>query len=83
MMVADETEAMRRERLILQHVPQVHVIAHRLKRDGTSVEDLVSAGIVGLIAAVDKFEVARNLQLQTYAEFKIRGAMLDSLRAQE
>jgi RNA polymerase sigma factor for flagellar operon FliA len=45
------------------------------------LDDLVSAGTIGLIAAIDRFDPARGLQLKTYAEFKIRGAMLDSLRA--
>jgi RNA polymerase sigma factor for flagellar operon FliA len=45
-----------------------------------SLEDLVSAGIVGLIAAVDQYDSSHNVKLKTYAEHKIRGAILDSLR---
>ncbi len=45
-----------------------------------SLEDLVSTGIVGLIKAVDKFDPTHNVKLRTYAEYKIRGAILDSLR---
>ncbi len=44
-------------------------------------DDLVSAGVLGLIDAVDKFEPARGIMFKTYAEFRIKGAMLDELRA--
>ena len=72
-----------RERLILEHLPQVRLIARRIRDrlpENVSLEDLVSAGIVGLIAAVDQYDPAHNVKLQTYAEYKIRGAILDSLR---
>jgi RNA polymerase sigma factor for flagellar operon FliA len=72
-----------RERLILEHLPQVRLIARRIRDrlpENVSVEDLVSAGIVGLIAAVDQYDPAHNVKLKTYAEHKIRGAILDSLR---
>lgn len=45
------------------------------------MDDLISSGTVGLIAAIDRFEPARQLQLKTYAEHKIRGAMMDHLRS--
>ena len=45
------------------------------------LDDLVSAGTIGLIAAIDRFDPARQLQLKTYAEYKIRGAILDTLRS--
>jgi RNA polymerase sigma factor for flagellar operon FliA len=71
---------MRRERLILEHVAQVQWIARRMKPDAVSLDDVVSAGMIGLIGAVDNFEVQQGAQLRTYAEHKIRGAILDSLR---
>lgn len=46
-----------------------------------SREDLISAGIIGLIDAVDKFDPRREIMFKTYAEFRIRGAMLDELRS--
>ncbi len=46
-----------------------------------SLNDLISAGIVGLIDAISKFDPGKNVRFQTYAEFRIRGAMLDELRA--
>jgi RNA polymerase sigma factor for flagellar operon FliA len=73
-----------REQLILAHVPQVRHIARRLRQrlpESVSIEDLVSTGVVGLIAAIDRFDRRQNVRLTTYAEHKIRGAMLDSLRS--
>jgi RNA polymerase sigma factor for flagellar operon FliA len=48
--------------------------------ESVNLEDLVSTGIVGLISAIDRFDPAHNVKLRTYAEYKIRGAILDSLR---
>jgi RNA polymerase sigma factor for flagellar operon FliA len=78
-----ETGTDERERLILEHLPQVRLIARRIRDrlpENVSLEDLVSAGIVGLIAAVDQYDPGHNVKLKTYAEHKIRGAILDSLR---
>jgi RNA polymerase sigma factor for flagellar operon FliA len=47
------------------------------------LEDLVHAGVVGLIDAVDKFDPLKRVQLKSYAKFRIRGAILDSLRAND
>jgi RNA polymerase sigma factor for flagellar operon FliA len=78
-----ETAQERRERLILNQLPQVNLIARRIHQklpESVSLEDLVSTGIVGLISAIDNFEEGQGVKLQTYAEYKIRGAILDSLR---
>ena len=72
-----------RERLIIEHLPQVRWIAasiHDRLPATVLQEDLVSAGIIGLIAAIDNFDPTRNTSLRTYAEHKIRGAILDGLR---
>jgi RNA polymerase sigma factor for flagellar operon FliA len=72
-----------REQLILEHLPQVRWIAasiHERLADGTSQEDLISIGVLGLIAAVDNYDPSRNASLRTYAEYRIRGAILDSIR---
>jgi RNA polymerase sigma factor for flagellar operon FliA len=69
-----------REGLILRQMYQVELIAKSLVRSGESLDDLVAAGVVGLIAAVDGFDARKNVKLQTFAEYKIRGAMLDYLR---
>ncbi len=68
--------------MILDHLPQVELLAHRLHRRCPQVEldDLISAGTVGLIKAVDRFDPSRNLKLKTLAEHRIQGALLDYLR---
>jgi RNA polymerase sigma factor for flagellar operon FliA len=61
----------------------VRLIARRIHErlpESVNIEDLVSTGIVGLISAVDRFDPSQNVKLKTYAEYKIRGAILDSLR---
>jgi RNA polymerase sigma factor FliA len=71
-----------REELIVSHLPQVELLARRLHRRCPQVEleDLISAGTIGLIQAVDRFDPKRNLKLKTLAEHRISGAMLDYLR---
>src|SRR5436190_7334118 len=78
-----ETIAEARERLILEHLPQVRLIARRMHDrlpENVSLDDLISAGVVGLISSVDHFDPKHNVKLKTYAEYKIRGAILDNLR---
>jgi RNA polymerase sigma factor FliA len=73
-----------REKLILEHLPQVRLIARRLHQrvpESVRLDDLISTGVLGLIAAVDHYDASQNIKLKTYAEFRIRGAMLDGLRA--
>jgi len=80
---SDEISESERERLILEHLPQVRLIARRIQErlpDNISLEDLVSTGVIGLISAIDNFDPSHNVKLKTYAEYKIRGAILDSLR---
>ena len=75
--------AAERERLILEHLPQVKLLAGRIHGKlppSVNLEDLVSAGIIGLITAIDHFNPSLKVKLKTYAEYKIRGAILDSLR---
>jgi RNA polymerase sigma factor FliA len=72
-----------RERLILEHLPQVRLIARRIQErlpENITLEDLVSTGVIGLISAIDNFDPGHKVKLKTYAEYKIRGAILDSLR---
>jgi RNA polymerase sigma factor for flagellar operon FliA len=81
--IGPEMTAEQREQLILDHIPQVRLIARRIHErlpDHIHIDDLISAGILGLIAAVDNFDSSQNVQLRTYAEYRIRGAILDSLR---
>ncbi len=72
-----------RDRLIVENLPQVRLIARRIHDklpESVSLEDLISTGVVGLITAIDNFDPSQNVKLKTYAEYKIRGAILDSLR---
>src|SRR6476646_8937974 len=72
-----------REQLILEHLPQVRLIARRIQErlpDSISLDDLVSTGVLGLISAIDNFDPVHQVKLKTYAEYKIRSAILDSLR---
>jgi RNA polymerase sigma factor for flagellar operon FliA len=78
-----ESSADERERLILEHLPQVRLIARRIHErvpENVSLDDLISAGVVGLISAIDHFDPKHKVKIKTYAEYKIRGAILDSLR---
>src|SRR5665213_124054 len=72
-----------RERLIIEHLPQVRLVARKIHErlpETIALEDLLSAGVIGLINAIDNFDPRQNVKLRTYAEFRIRGAILDSLR---
>jgi RNA polymerase sigma factor for flagellar operon FliA len=72
-----------REHLILEHLSQVKLIARRIHERlpvSVSLDDLISTGVLGLIAAIDRYDPKHDVKLKTYAEYKIRGAILDSLR---
>jgi len=71
------------ERLMIEHLPTVRYIARRIHDrlpQQVELEELVSAGVLGLIDAFSKFDPERNVQFRSYAQFRIRGAILDSLR---
>ena len=70
--------------LIVEHLPTVRYVARRIHESlprHVDFEELVSAGILGLIDAASKFKNDKNAQFKTYAQFRIRGAILDSLRS--
>ncbi|WP_229787858.1 MULTISPECIES: FliA/WhiG family RNA polymerase sigma factor [Actinokineospora] len=75
-----------RDRLVLHYAPLVKYVAGRV---GTGlpahvdVADLIQSGIFGLVDAIEKFEPERGLKFETYAMQRIRGAILDDLRAQD
>jgi RNA polymerase sigma factor (sigma-70 family) len=75
-----------RETAIVQNVDLVNNLARRFQRrvpPCVTFDDLVSAGMIGLIQAVDRFDRSRDLKFKTYAQHRIRGAMLDFLRAED
>lgn len=72
-----------RDRLLLEHLPTVRFVARRIHErlpQHVDLEDLISAGMVGLIDALAKFDQGKQVQFKSYAQFRIRGAILDSLR---
>jgi RNA polymerase sigma factor FliA len=78
---ADEQED--REQLILSNLPQVYYIARRIHErlpQQVPFDDLVHAGVIGLIEAVGSYDASKSVPLKSYAKFRIRGAILDSMR---
>ena len=72
-----------REKIILEYAPLVKVVAGRLSMYlGYSVEydDMVSYGVFGLIDAIDKFDMTKEVKFETYASLRIRGTILDYIR---
>lgn len=75
-----------REEIFEQHRSRILLIARRIAEripQGSSLtsEDLVSYGAIGLLEAIDRYDATRNNQFSTYADFRIRGAMIDALRS--
>jgi len=68
---------------LMEHLPTVRYIARRIHErlpQHVDLDDLISAGVVGLIDAFSKFDHTKKVQFKSYAQFRIRGAILDSLR---
>lgn len=76
-----------RDKLIMKYAPLVKNIvgrmAFKLPIDAADREDLINVGIIGLMEALNKFDSSRNVQFETYARFRIRGMVLDELRARD
>lgn len=71
---------------IQKYAPLIRYVADRLAirlPPHVSKDDLVSAGILGLVDALDKFDPSRKIMFKTYAEFRVKGAMLDELRSMD
>ena len=83
---ADTSNQPLRNRLVEQYLPVVKYHAQRVWSrlpDGVDLDDLVSAGVFGLIDAIDAFDLSRGVKFETYCVPRIRGAMLDQLRAND
>lgn len=84
-MAEDEGDAATiRDECILQQLPQVHYIASRIHERlprQVDLQDLVQAGVIGLIEAHRSFHAGKSAQFATYARFRIKGAILDALRS--
>ncbi|MDB5765050.1 MAG: fliA [Herminiimonas sp.] len=75
-----------KNQLIAQHAPLVKKLAHLMKAKlppSVEVDDLVQAGMIGLLDAVNRYEETHGAQFETYAVQRIRGAMLDELRSSD
>lgn len=75
--------AAERDALLLEHMQTVRFVARRIHErlpQHVEMDDLISAGIIGLIDAFSKFDRSKQVQFKSYAQFRIRGAILDSLR---
>jgi RNA polymerase sigma factor for flagellar operon FliA len=71
------------ERVLIEHLPIVRFLARRIHErlpQHVDIDDLFSAGVVGLMDAFAKFDSTKKVQFRSYAQFRIRGAILDSLR---
>jgi RNA polymerase sigma factor for flagellar operon FliA len=75
-----------RDAVIFEHLPQIKCVAVKIcSKLPASVDanDLIGDGVLGLLDAVEKFDPARGVSFKTYAQYRIRGAILDSLRNQD
>lgn len=75
-----------RDKLILEYAPLIKYIAQKIAARlpaNIELDDLMSSGVIGLMDAIDKYDSSRDNKFKTYAEFRIRGAILDELRAQD
>lgn len=75
-----------RDALIKKYAYLAKLCAYRLALrlpPSVSVDDMISAGVMGLLDAINKFDPNRKVKFRTYAEFRIRGAMLDELRSMD
>jgi RNA polymerase sigma factor for flagellar operon FliA len=72
-----------KNQLLTDHMPLVKRLAHHMKAKlppSVEVDDLVQAGMIGLLDAISRYEETHGAQFETYAVLRIRGAMLDELR---
>ncbi|MED5369497.1 MAG: FliA/WhiG family RNA polymerase sigma factor [Myxococcota bacterium] len=79
-------DGMTRNECCVHFQGKVQLLARRLMErlpddSGVEMGDLISYGAIGLLEAFDRYDGSRNIQFSTYAEYRIRGAMLDALRA--
>jgi RNA polymerase sigma factor for flagellar operon FliA len=77
---------MDRERLIVEYAGLIKFIASKIASrlpSNIELDDLISSGVIGLMDAIEKYDDQRDNKFKTYAEFRIRGAILDELRSQD
>lgn len=79
-------DAKTKDEIIIEYAPLIKFIAQKIASrlpPNIELDDLISCGVIGLMDAIDKFDPTRDNKFKTYAEFRIRGAILDELRAQD
>jgi RNA polymerase sigma factor FliA len=84
--IAATQAARERERILLENMPLVRMVAYRMLKQmpqHVELDDLVSAGVVGLMDAYSKFDPSKEVLFRSYAAVRIRGAILDSLRGMD
>ncbi len=75
-----------KDEIIIEYAPLIKYIAMKIAARlpaNIELDDLISCGVIGLMDAIDKYDQSRDNKFKTYAEFRIRGAILDELRAQD
>lgn len=76
----------KKDDVIREYAPLIKFIAQKIAvrlPSNIELDDLMSAGVIGLMDAIEKYDSSRDNKFKTYAEFRIRGAILDELRAQD
>jgi RNA polymerase sigma factor for flagellar operon FliA len=79
-------DAQTKDEIIVEYAPLIKYIAQKIASRlpaNIELDDLISCGVIGLMDAIDKFDPTRDNKFKTYAEFRIRGSILDELRAQD
>jgi RNA polymerase sigma factor FliA len=75
-----------KDEIIREYAPLIKFIAQKIAvrlPSNIELDDLISAGVIGLMDAIDKYDSTRDNKFKTYAEFRVRGAILDELRSQD
>ena len=73
-----------REQIVLEHAPLIRYIVNRIAvrlPSHIDLDDLHNTGVIGLMDAIEKYDPDKNCKFKTYAEFRIKGAILDQLRS--
>ncbi|MDJ0785842.1 MAG: FliA/WhiG family RNA polymerase sigma factor [Myxococcota bacterium] len=73
-----------REQIVLEHAPLIRYIVNRIAvrlPSHIDLDDLHNTGVIGLMDAIEKYDPGKNCKFKTYAEFRIKGAILDQLRS--
>jgi RNA polymerase sigma factor for flagellar operon FliA len=79
-------DGLTKEEVVVKYASLVKYLAQKIAMRlpaNIELDDLISSGVIGLMDAVDKYDSTRDNKFKTYAEFRIRGAMLDELRSQD